>query len=246
MFKILDININIGHDSLIDILNDCIYNFSDYNYDIFESKLSRSNKDMYKLEVSDNGTVVFTIVAEKGINDEFIFKKIKLNNFNNSFYIFHSSDERIKNFVDEMLMKLSRKSKGDVIYYHNSPVVIVKGRNSTNASLAIIDNRTKKIYSENKDVETLDEDDDSVQSSYIPTYLLNDWLEENQPFKNKLQSVNPNDKFDLMAQYAIFQKNKNVIDPFQFRDLFIQIGTFAEMIGGFKDETVKTLYSFFI
>jgi hypothetical protein len=32
----------------------------------------------------------------------------------------------------------------------------------------------------------------------------------------------------------------------QFRDIMLQIGTFADMLGGFKDEALKNVYQFFV
>ena len=46
-----------------------------------------------------------------------------------------------------------------------------------------------------------------------------------------------------MAQYAIYQKRKEMISFSQFRDIFIQIGSFIDIVGGFKDESMNNIYS---
>jgi hypothetical protein len=49
-----------------------------------------------------------------------------------------------------------------------------------------------------------------------------------------------------MAQFAVYQKRKNMLTADQFKDILVQVGTFAEMVGGFKDESVKNIYQFFV
>ena len=82
--------------------------------------------------------------------------------------------------------------------------------------------------------------------TYIPKYTIDEWLTENTAFKANLNGLDQNKKLELMAQFAIYQKNNNKITSTSFRDIMIQLGNLADLLGGFTDETVKSVYQLIV
>ena len=253
MFEIVDIDIRMDHQQFSDTMNEVMTDESNrtgisFDWSDKESHLSKSNTSMYKVTFTNlDSSNTIDIVAEKSNND-IVFKPIALRNYNESFYKSNYDDDDLSNVMLVALKRLALKAKGSFGCTMDGKSTLVKdGRDiSTHiVGLALIDDKGKVYHlkhSQNID----EEDDDNGISSYVPRYLINDWLEENPAFQIKLQSVPKTDQFELMGQFAIYQKKKDMLTADQFRDVILQVGTFAEMVGGFKDETVKNIYQFFI
>lgn len=253
MFEIVDIDIRMNHQQFTDVMDEVMRDESSrtgisFDWSDKESHLSKSNTSMYKVTFTNlDSSNTIDVVAEKSNND-IVFKPIALRNYNESFYKSNYNDDDLSNVMLVALKRLALKAKGSFGCTMDGQSTLVKdGRDiSTHVvGLALIDDKGKVYHlkhSQNID----DEDDDSNISSYVPRYLINDWLEENPMFQVKLQSVPKTDQFELMGQFAIYQKKKDMLTADQFRDVMLQIGAFAEMVGGFKDETVKNIYQFFI
>ena len=249
MFQILNIDIDLPFDKFENNLR----LGPDLEYEYKVANLSRSNTDMYKIIIHNtiNG-VEFDITAEKTKTDHIVFKNFNIKNFCDSFYIFKpEEDKEICRGVADTLLICAVDAKGSFACIDQDRILLCEnGKNISpdNLSIGIVNRKTGSVYAvRDKDkIKGLNEDEDDDTSSYIPTYLINTWLNDNPQFQTKLQNVSQTDKFELMAQYAIYQKNKDMINADQFRDILLQVGTFVDMVGGFKDETIKSLYKFFV
>lgn len=254
MFEIVDIDIKIDHKQFTDVVDEVISDESSnqgisFDWSDKEAHLTRSNTTMYKItfnNLDSNNNV--EMVAQKSAND-IIFKPIALRNFNETFYKYNYLDDDLIKVVLLALKRLAIKAKGNFGCIMDGNSTLVRdGRDISNhiVGLAIIDDKGKVYNLKNSGVQDIDDDEDSNTIGYVPKYLINDWLDENVQFQVKLQSVPKQDQFELMGQFAIYQKRKNMITADQFRDIMLQIGTFADMLGGFKDEALKNVYQFFV
>lgn len=253
MFEIVDIDIRIDHQQFADTMDEVIRDESSrtgisFDWSDKESHLSKSNTSMYKVTFTNiDSSNTIDVVAEKSNND-IVFKPIALRNYNESFYKCNYDDDDLSNVMLVALKKLALKSKGNFGCTMDGQTALVRdGRDiSTHVvGLALIDDKGKVYHlkhSQNLD----EEDDDSNISTYVPRYLINDWLEENPQFQAKLQGVPKESRFELMGQFAVYQKMKDMLTADQFRDIILQVGNFAEMVGGFKDDMVKNIYQFFV
>lgn len=211
-----------------------VYTFKDGTYDPYEYKLAFEIK---------NGT-------ELAINDS-----ITLSNFNKSYYLknypFQDSDVAINldTTVRNILHSFAQKSDGTLITMSGNDFTCIKEGKEIPASqmaFKIINRKTKEVIYDSTHktnyttTEYSSEDDD--EEGYIPKYLLKTWLEDNAQFKEKVSQVPKERSFDMMVQFAMYQKLHGKINATQFRDIVIQAGNFAELVGGFKDNTVKNIY----
>ena len=252
MFYIGNIDITLPEKDFEDKALEIINN-SGENYDFETKELStRNGLNVYQCNFKniDEGHQ-FSIVAKKEKNN-IHFCNIALGNYNNSFYRKDYDEDR--NFEDTIygiIRKIALDHKGDlsmIIDWPNNCDLIIEGKQKEVKGLAFVDNH-KHIYSINGS-ETIDDsdDDDTDVDTFIPKLLINEWLNSpsNASFKKQIDEASDDQKFDIMAQAAMFQKMHNFITASEFRDLIIQIGNFAEMSGvGFTNDLVKTVYTFF-
>ena len=253
MLEIVDIDMRLDHQSFSNIMDDVIHDESNrtgisFDWSDKESHLNRSNLNVYKVTVTNmDSSNTIDLVAEHSGND-IVFKPFELRNFNESFYKQSYEDDDLTQVMILALKRIALKASGNFgCIFDGQYTLIQKGRDISAhvKGMALIDDKGKVYNIKNK--QSLDEqDDDEDVMGYIPKYLINDWLEENIAFQAKLQSVPKQDQFEIMGQFATYQKRKGMITADQFRDILLQIGTFADMIGGFKGETLKSIYQFFI
>lgn len=252
MLEIVDIDFALDFTTFHNVVDEVISDESSrtgiaFDWSEKEAHLSRSNKNVYKITFTNlDSSNTIDLVASK-VASGIQFEPIELRNYNNTFYKWNYEDEDLINVMLLALKKSALKAKGSFGCIFNGQYTLVKdGRDMSThvAGLAIIDDRGKVYHL--KHGQNLDDEDDDNTMGYVPKYLINDWLDENPQFQAKLQAIPKADQFEMMAQFAVYQKRKNMLTADQFRDVLLQVGTFAEMIGGFKDESIKSIYQFFV
>lgn len=252
MLEIVDIDFALDFTTFHNVVDEVISDESSrtgisFDWNDKEAHLSKSNKNMYKITFTNlDSSNTIDLVASK-VASGIQFEPIELRNYNNTFYKWNYEDEDLINVMLLALKKSALKAKGSFGCIFNGQYTLVKdGRDMSThvAGLAIIDDRGKVYHL--KHGQNLDDEDDDNTMGYVPKYLINDWLDENPQFQAKLQAIPKADQFEMMAQFAVYQKRKNMLTADQFRDVLLQVGTFAEMIGGFKDESIKSIYQFFV
>ena len=257
MLEIVEIDFSLSYQLFRDIVDDVISDESSrtgisFDWDVKEAHLSRSNKNVYKITFTNlDSTNTIDVVASKitrQIGEDIEFKPIELRNYNNSFFKSNYADDDLTQVMLLSLKRCAIKAKGSFGCILDGQSTLIKdGRDMSAhiAGIALIDDRGRVYHL--KHGQNLDEDeDDNDTLGYVPKFLINDWLDENPQFQAKLQTVSKADQFELMAQFAVFQKRKGMLTADQFRDILLQVGTFADMVGGFKDELIKTIYQFFV
>ena len=218
----------------------------DISYDITDANTSSSNSKMYLLTMDDNNknTKIKIVSSHEPDNSMRFTDDIKLRNYNNSFIISDDYDNNntLENILFHTLLSCCKNDKNGILVsiFNNDQFVLKEGKDlSKGSKLAVVDKKGNVYTNSDKETVTVDED----ISGHVPTYLINDWLEENTAFKEKLNGISQKEQLELMAQYAIYQKRKEMISFSQFRDIFIQIGSFIDIVGGFKDESMNNIYS---
>ena len=257
MLEIVDMDIRTSFKNFEDVMDEVTSDFTsnkqiDFSWKSKEAHLSKSNMNVYKITINNNDTgSCIDCVAEHNLND-IVFKPFKLKNFNESFYTIPYGQNELCEVFLECIMKLTIKYKGTLgCITENGPILIEQGKNLSNRvkGYGIIDDRGKiHCLRTDSSLSDIDEDQDTSDiDSYIPRYLVNDWLDENPAFKEKVKIVtDKRERFELMAQFALYQKRKNMITSDQFRDILMQTGTLINMVGGFKDETINNIYQLLI
>lgn len=252
MLEIVDIGFTLNYTTFHDVVDEVISDESSrtgisFDWSDKEAHLSKSNKNVYKITFTNlDSSNTIDLVANKVANG-IEFEPIELRNYNNTFYKSNYQDDDLTNVMLLALKKSALKAKGNFGCIFDGQSTLVKdGRDMSThiAGVALIDDRGKVYHL--KHGQNLDEEEDDNTLGYIPKFLINDWLDENPQFQAKLQTIPKTDQFEMMAQFAVYQKRKNMLTADQFRDVLLQIGTFAEMIGGFKDESIKSIYQFFV
>lgn len=253
MIDIVSLDFSLDWKEFCDIVDNAISDESSrtgisFDWSNKEAHLSKSNKNVYKITFTNlDSSNTIDLVANK-VASEIKFEPIELRNYNNTFYKCNYEENDLAQVMLLVLKRSALKAKGNFGCIFNGQYMLVKdGRDmSTHViGLAIIDDRGN-IYHLKHGQNLDEEEDDDNTMGYVPKYLINDWLDENPQFQAKLQTVSKSDKFDIMAQFAIYQKQKNMINASQFMDIMIQVGNFADLVGGFKDESVKSIYQFFV
>lgn len=255
MLEIVDIDFTLDYQTFRNIVDDVISEISSnkgigFDYNDKEAHLSRSNRAVFKLTFTNtDSSNTIDVVANK-VNNSIEFKPIELRNYNNSFYTYNYYDDDLTEVMLTVLKRSAIKGKGSFGCILDGKCTLVKdGRDiSTHiVGIAIIDDRGKVYHlKHDQNLDNDDEDDNNNAFGYVPRYLINDWLDENLQFQSRLQTVPKTEQFELMAQFAIYQKRKDMLTADQFKDILLQVGTFAEMVGGFKDESIKNIYQFFV
>jgi hypothetical protein len=252
MLEIVDIGFTLDFTTFHNVVDEVISDESSrtgigFDWSDKEAHLSKSNKNVYKITFTNlDSSNTIDLVASK-VASGIEFEPIELRNYNNTFYKWNYEDDDLMQVMLLALKKSALKAKGNFGCIFDGQYTLVKdGRDMSThvAGLAIIDDRGKVYHL--KHGQNLDEEDDDNTMGYVPRYLINDWLDENPQFQAKLQTIPKIDQFEMMAQFAVYQKRKNMLTADQFRDVLLQVGTFAEMIGGFKDESIKSIYQFFV
>lgn len=255
--KILSIDITGKQSDLDNIINN-------EGVDSTNKKLtSRQGKSYtvytFKDEYVDGNTYEYKLAFEiKNGTELAINDSITLSNFNKSYYLknYPYSDSNtainLDTTVRNILHSFAQKSDGTLITMSGNDFTCIKeGKEIIASQMAfkIINRKTKEVIYDSTHktnyttTEYSSEDDD--EEEYIPKYLLKTWLEDNTQFKEKVSQVPKEKSFDMMVQFAMYQKLHGKINATQFRDIVIQAGNFAELVGGFKDDTVKNIYQFF-
>ncbi len=252
MLEIVDIDFTLSYSTFHDIVDDVISDESSrtgigFDWNDKEAHLSKSNQSVYKITFnnldSNNSIEVVANKVPSGIE----FKPIELRNYNNTFYKANYQDDDLTQVMLLALKRCAIKAKGNFGCIMDGQSTLVReGRDMSThiVGVALIDDRGKVYHL--KHGQNLDEEEDDNTLGYVPKYLINDWLDENLQFQAKLQTIPKAEQFELMAQFAVYQKRKNMLTADQFKDILVQVGTFAEMVGGFKDESVKNIYQFFV
>lgn len=252
MLEIVDIDFTLPYSTFHDVVDDVISEESSrtgigFDWEDKEAHLSKSNQSVYKITFKnlDSGNDI-DLVANK-VPSGIEFKPIELRNYNNSFYKANYSDDDLTQVLLLALKRCAIKAKGNFgCIFDGQSTLVKEGRDMSThiAGIALIDDRGKVYHL--KHGQNLDDDETDNTMGYVPRYLINDWLDENIMFQSKLQTVPKAEQFELMAQFAVYQKRKNMLTADQFKDILLQVGAFADMVGGFKDESVKNIYQFFI
>ena len=252
MLEIVALDIRLDHQVFTDLMNDVISDENSRTGISFEwsektASLSQSGINMYKITYTNlDSSNTIDLVAEQSGAD-IVFKPFELRNYNSSFYKCNYQDDDLTQVMLLSLKRCALKNKGTFgCVFDGNYTLVTDGRDvSTKVkSVALIDDKNKIYSLKSQQIEDIGDEEDTV--CYVPKYIISEWLEENPAFQMKLQNVPKNDQFELMAQFAIYQKQKGMINANQFRDIIIQVGSFAEMIGGFKEKDIKNLYQFFV
>lgn len=252
MLEIVDIGFTLDFTTFHNVVDEVISDESSrtgigFDWSDKEAHLSKSNKNVYKITFNNlDSSNTIDLVASK-VASGIQFEPIELRNYNNTFYKWNYKDDDLTQVMLLALKRSALKAKGNFGCIFDGQYTLVKDGRDMSAhvtGLAIIDDRGKVYHL--KHGQNLDEEDDDNTIGYVPRYLINDWLDENPQFQAKLQTIPKIDQFEMMAQFAVYQKRKNMLTADQFRDVLLQVGTFAEMIGGFKDESIKSIYQFFV
>lgn len=252
MLEIVDIGFTLDFTTFHNVVDEVISDESSrtgigFDWSDKEAHLSKSNKNVYKITFNNlDSSNTIDLVASK-VASGIQFEPIELRNYNNTFYKWNYKDDDLTQVMLLALKRSALKAKGNFGCIFDGQYTLVKDGRDMSAhvtGLAIIDDRGKVYHL--KHGQNLDEEDDDNTMGYVPRYLINDWLDENPQFQAKLQTIPKIDQFEMMAQFAVYQKRKNMLTADQFRDVLLQVGTFAEMIGGFKDESIKSIYQFFV
>lgn len=258
MLEIVDIGFTLDFTTFHNVVDEVISDESSrtgigFDWSDKEAHLSKSNKNVYKITFTNlDSSNTIDLVASK-VASGIQFEPIELRNYNNTFYKWNHEDDDLTQVMLLALKKSALKANGNFGCIFDGQkrlypcYTLVKDGRDMSAhvtGLAIIDDRGKVYHL--KHGQNLDEEDDDNTIGYVPKYLINDWLDENPQFQAKLQTIPKIDQFEMMAQFAVYQKRKNMLTADQFRDVLLQVGTFAEMIGGFKDESIKSIYQFFV
>lgn len=252
MFDIVDIDMRIDYSIFSNTMDEVIRDESSrtgISFDWASKKASilRSNTSVYKIIITNMDSSNKMEIVADDIGNDIVFKPFELRNFNETFYKLSYQDDDLLQVTLLALKKIALKAKGNFGCILDGQYCLVhQGRDISPhvKSVALVDDNGK-IYSL-KGGQKIDDSQEDDGMGYVPQYLINTWLEENEPFQNKLQSVPKTEQFELMGQFAIYQKRKDMITASQFRDLIIQIGTFADMVGGFKDNSLSSVYQFFV
>lgn len=252
MLEIVDIGFTLDFTTFHNVVDEVISDESSrtgigFDWSDKEAHLSKSNKNVYKITFNNlDSSNTIDLVASK-VASGIQFEPIELRNYNNTFYKWNYKDDDLTQVMLLALKRSALKAKGNFGCIFDGQYTLVKDGRDMSAhvtGLAIIDDRGKVYHL--KHGQNLDEEDDDNTIGYVPRYLINDWLDKNPQFQAKLQTIPKIDQFEMMAQFAVYQKRKNMLTADQFRDVLLQVGTFAEMIGGFKDESIKSIYQFFV
>lgn len=253
MLEIVNLDITLNHKTFSDIMDDVISDFTSntgisFEWSDKEAHLSQSNLSMYKVSVKNNDAGnELDIVAEHKGND-IIFKPFELRNYNNSFYKFSYEDDELKQIMMSVLKKCALKGTGNFGGVDNGNFILIKDGKDISShvkGIAMVDDRNNIYTLQAKDIQTDEDEDQDDVMGYVPKYLISDWLDENLQFKEKIQGMPKTEQFEIMAQYALFQRRKKAISANQFRDLIVQMGSLIETIGGFKDQSIKDIYELF-
>lgn len=250
MLQIVSFDFTLNYSLFENIVNDTIADESSRTGISFDFKKEeahlKSSKNVYKLTFTNlDSSNTIEVIALK-IGNDISFKPLEIRNYNDSFYKMNYYDDDLTYFVSLTLKKSAIKAKGSFgCIIDGQSTLVQNGRDMSThvVGMALIDDSGKVYNLKSVDIDVNDEDD---EVGYVPKYLINDWIDEYPMIQEQLNNVTQAEKFELIAQLAIYQKRKGMINANQFRDIFIQAGGFADMIGGFKDETVKNIYQFFI
>lgn len=252
MFEIVNVGFKLDFKKFYDIVDSNVTAMEqrtgdNLTFDFKDAHTTSGRQSMYKGTItnSDSGEEIM-FVAEH-IGNDISFKPFELKNMNKSFYTGSIGNHTLCELFINVLREGALKGKGNFGCISDNQYIMVqdgKDISSKIKGIAFIDT-SNKIYSLKSEPMEQEEEDDDVMG-HIPKYLINDWLDEFPSFKGKLQSVPQDQSFDMMAQFIIYQKRHDMVDASQFRDIMLQVGTFAEMVGGFKDNMVKDIYQLLV
>ena len=246
---VVKINVDIDKSDL----KRAVQNYVDNSLSSFDIDLSikdtalKSGKNVCVVDIkcNDSGEEIKFVLKDEIKN--YKLESMKLSNVNDSFYEVNV-DVGYKDLscanLNEIFIDLAKKGKGTYAsIYCSDPFLIVNGRKKQVKNIGIID-ENNILYSANEEPSEMSDADNDI--TYIPKYTIDEWLTENTAFKANLNGLDQNKKLELMAQFAIYQKNNNKITSTSFRDIMIQLGNLADLLGGFTDETVKSVYQLIV
>lgn len=246
---IVKINIDIDKSDLrrtVEHFIDEHFSSYDVDFDIRNNTL-KSGKSVCVVAIKDNDSQEEIQFVVKDEVKNYKIEPLKLSNMNDSFYevtIDYGYNHFSVENLNEIFTDLAKKGKGTYASLcGDAATLIVDGHKRKIKTVGIID-ENNILYSSNEESNEMTDIDDDI--SYIPKYTIDEWLIENATFKGNLDGLGQNEKLQLMAQFAIYQKNNDLINGTQFRDLMIQLGNIADLLGGFTDETVKSVYKLIV
>lgn len=263
--QIFDIDIECEQSELEKCISDCIdhcqtqCNF-EYDWSLNNTRTNQG-KVVCAITLTNLDTSgKFELVASSKSGGRIVFENLSLNSYNKSFYKHNpgSSDERSDYLVPlafNIMSKLAIQNKGNVAGYFMDvgdnlrPFVISNGKSMNHRikGFGIIDDKNR-IYSSSESHFLPDDDDDTdeVEDNYVVKYLIKDWVDENPQFKEKLNNTSKEDVPELMGQFAIYQRQKDMITSNQLKDIMFQLDGIVKIKGGFKDPNVEMIHKMVI
>jgi len=246
---VVKMNVDIDKSDLKRVLQNYIDNaLSSFDVDLSikdNTLKSGKNVGVVNIKCNDSGEEIQFVLKDEIKN--YKLEPMKLSNVGNSFYTV-DTDMGYRYLtcqnLNEIFVDLAKKGKGTYASIcYSEPSLIVNGRKKQIKSIGIVDENNILYTSDEEPSEMSDADNDIT---YIPKYTIDEWLTENATFKSNLNGLDQNKKLELMAQFAIYQKNNDKITSTNFRDIMIQLGNLADLLGGFTDQTVKSVYQLIV
>lgn len=261
MLNIVSIDVKCNLDMFKNILSEKIKNENNAhgtNIKIaMNNKALTSGKQIMDINLKDdsqafsNNGAEYNIVA-RVMQDTLIFSKLIIREYNNSFYGKVDGDncEYLEGILNTSLTEAATKTSGTYASILNdgtlSSITIIDNGidTSSNGVIAVIDKSNNHVYSWDKQASELNLNDtaDDDMDTYVPAYTLDEWLEDNIVFKSKISSLPKNKQFEMMAQYAIYQKTHGSLNTSKFKDVFMQCYSMLQLFGEIKDQMVQQVY----
>ena len=205
---------------------------------------NHSDKCFSFVGIEENGTVTFS-------------DSIRLRSMGNGFFCTpvdtdECNPEIITKYLSIMFTKLAQETKGTIAFIIDNEAIIVDSGKRIQKEIEISLSDGKKIYRKvgnNRKSDTVYAstiDDDYV---YTPQIILEEWINEieNEALKDMISGLdNMQNRFETIGAYLISKKNSGEIDALHFIDLFKQTCDYADMYGGFKNPTLKTMSTLFV
>jgi len=223
-----------------------VRNYSNnYGYDMaigIKPMRTIHGKNMFKIEIKNDTSDNFTIVAEQDdISGDIVFAPLKFSNMNDGFYS-SSCDPSKQNtakepaiFWNSMMENMSLTHEGTYASVSDSETILIKeGNRRQKAVIALVDTdgevysclKAKNISGEQDDVEF------TVRTS------IAEWLGENTEVAaaiSRMTSVI--DKMNYIGKYLVAARLNDEIDSDEFVDIFRQAGVI-----GFSDASILSIY----
>ena len=260
--QIFNIDIECGQSELEQCVIDCIDYYQnncnfEYNWSLNNTRTNQG-KVVCAITLTNLDTSgKFELVASSKSGGRIVFENLSLNSYNKSFYKHIPSSttscpDCLVDLAFDILSRLAIENKGSVSGFFMDanndlrPIVVSNGKSMSHRikGFGIVDDKNR-IYSSSESQFLSDDDDDTddeVEDNYIVKYLIKDWVDENPQFKEKLNNTSKEDVPELMGQFAIYQRQKDMITSNQLKDIMFQLDGIVKIKGGFKDPNVEMIH----